>query len=302
MAAVHSTESLPAGWRRVFLGAGESFPAIAIDTPACRALVALQGAQLLTMQPAGAAPLLWLSPGARYVAGKAVRGGIPLCFPWFGNHPDDPALPAHGFARNREWRLQYAGIDAGVAQLQFALEDDAQTRALWPHIFSAEVTLSLGAGIDITLAVTNRGDSTAPVSFAFHNYFPVVDVAACCIEGLAGLPFHDKLQPDAPLAVESVPLRPAAEVDRVYTGAGGACRIVDMTVAGPVAQTIAVTAPDCRNLVVWNPWGAKAARLGDVPGDSWRRFVCVEPANVGADTILLAAGESRRWSMRIAHA
>jgi glucose-6-phosphate 1-epimerase len=282
--------TLPAGMRHIFLDDDSAFPGIAIETPVCRALVALQGAQLLTMQPAGQGPLLWLSPGAQFRPGKAVRGGIPLCFPWFAAHAENPAMPAHGFARNREWQLCEASADAaGNVHLAFALRDDEQTRALWPHAFLARLDYRLGAALAVAFSVTNTGSQALAFGFALHNYFPLRDVSRSRLTGLEGVSFHDKIFAGSGAQIENIPLRIDRETDRVYHDASGEYHLTD-DVSG---RALAIRAEGCRSAVVWNPWREKAARLGDVPGDAWKEMLCVECGNVGAADVRLLAGETR---------
>jgi glucose-6-phosphate 1-epimerase len=290
--------ALPAGLRRVFLGEGNgTFPALEVATPACNALVSLQGAQLLRMASVAGEELCWLSPGARFLPGRAVRGGIPLCFPWFGTHPANPALPAHGFARVRDWRLADATVVTdGSVSLCFELADDAATRALWPHAFRATLNYTLGAALTLDFMVTNAGEAAFAFGFALHNYLPVTDVSSLRIEGLGGLPYTDKLANNARLRLPEGALRISGETDRVFHAAGGRYRVVDEV----TGVTLELDATDCRDVVVWNPWATKAASLGDVPADAWRRMVCVECGNTGATDVQLAPGETRRWRQRIA--
>jgi len=288
---------LPAGMREAFLDEQRTLAVIEIETPACRARVALQGAQVLQMQPAGQPPLLWLSPGARFAAGKAVRGGIPLCFPWFGAHPHDHARPAHGFARTAHWRLLSAAVeDGGVAALAFELGDDEQTRACWPHAFRAELAYRFSQSLSVTLRVSNTGPAPFAFGFAWHNYLPVSDIARVRIEGLEGVSFADKLAPGKPPASEALPVRIAAETDRVYQGTAGRYRLLDEA----AGLSLQLAAEGCSNAVLWNPWQEKAARLGDVPDDAWRRFVCLECGNTGPADVRVPPGATRVFTQTLA--
>lgn len=291
---------LPAGFRQVFLGEASTFAAIEIDTPACTALVAMQGAQVLRMQPARQSPLLWCSPGAVFVPGKSVRGGIPLCFPWFGAHPENPAFPAHGFARTRTWRLlsatrESSHSDGEVGELVFELTDDDVTRTLWPHPFVARMTYRFSGVLDAAFSVENTGRESLAFGFALHSYFPVSDIDAVRVEGLEGIPFTDKLVPESRLVTESDAVRIGAEIDRVYVNAPGHYRLVDEI----AATRLGIRAENCRSAVVWNPWQEKAARLGDVPGDAWRHMLCVECGNVGAQDVVLRAGDVAEFRQRV---
>jgi glucose-6-phosphate 1-epimerase len=290
--------TLPAGICETQLGAGPDAPglsALLIENTFCRATVTLQGAQLLAFTPQGGRPLLWLSERAMLAPGKAVRGGIPLCFPWFGPHPDDAAKPAHGFARNRLWQLEAARAAAdGGHVLRLALEDDAATRALWPHAFRAELELQLGRQLQLQLTVSNRDPQPVSFSFALHSYFPVGDIAQVGVQGLDGVPYIDQLEPSRALRVQQGDIKFVAETDRIYLGAAGHYRIVEAD------RVLTVTAENCHSAIVWNPWQEKTTRLADMAGDAWRRMLCVECGNAESDRVTLGAGESRRFALRIA--
>lgn len=266
-----------------------------IRTPLCRALVSRQGAQLLEFQATGRKPLLWLSPAAAFATGKAIRGGIPLCFPWFGPHPQDPGKPAHGFARTRAWTLSAVEAAGDALLLTFSLEADAATRALWPHDFILRLVMTLGRNASLQLHVANTGLTDFRFGFALHSYFPVGDVRRTRIDGLDGVEYIDQLAPGRTRARQSGPVRFTGETDRIYLHVPGECCLVDEA----EGQAIRITASDCRSLVVWNPWQDKAARLGDMPASSWRGMVCIENGNVEDDQIDLPAGASKVFSLLI---
>lgn len=250
---------------------------------------------MLEFQATGRPPLLWLSERALYTPGKAIRGGIPLCFPWFGPHPGDPAKPAHGFARNRNWQLASASNNDGSHTLVFQLQDDADTRALWPHAFLAELHMEFGRELRLTLVVKNTGPQDFSFSFAFHSYFPVTDIAQARVEGLDGSRCIDQLASTRTPFVHSGPIAFQGETDRIYLGANGNYRITDSAAA---RQTI-IQAGNCHSAIVWNPWQEKTARLGDMQAEGWRRMLCVECGNVETDTLALAAGQSLRCALHI---
>lgn len=264
-----------------------------IATEACDALVSAQGAQLLAFQARGKDPLLWLSAQATYTPGKAIRGGIPLCFPWFGPHPTNPAKPAHGFARQREWTLAAAATTGDGIELDFQLCADAATRALWPHDFLATLRMSLGSTLSLQLSVTNTGRDNCHLSFAFHSYFPLTDCREARVEGLEGSAFINQLRPGPDREHQDGPLRFDGETDRIYLHTAGRCRLVD-EVRGRV---LGISAPDCRSVIAWNPGAAKTARLGDMAPDAWRGMACVETGNIGDDAITLSAGAARAFTL-----
>lgn len=283
---------LPPGMRELPLGE-HGLTAWAIDTPACSALVSAQGAQLLAFQPRGGAPLLWQSPTAVLQPGKAIRGGIPLCFPWFGPHPDTPALPAHGFARVRPWRLRAAETQGEDLHLALDLEADADTWRLWPFDFRAELQMTLGRTVRLALHVSNPRPSPLRFSFAFHSYFALQDCARARVEGLEGSVRLDQLDPTRRRTRQQGPLRFAGETDQVFLGVTGDLRLVDEA----ADTSVRIAAPGCRSAVAWNPGPEKAARLGDMPAAAWTGMACVETGNLEEDAVSLAPGETGRFGL-----
>jgi glucose-6-phosphate 1-epimerase len=264
-----------------------------ITTPVCRALVSEQGAQLLEFQALGRKPLLWLSPRAHFQPGKAIRGGIPLCFPWFGPHPGDSSKPAHGFARTRNWSLLQATVTGDLLQLEFRLQADAGTRALWPHDFVATLVMTLGRTASLQLHVENAGTDDFRFGFAMHSYFPVADIRRARLDGLEGIEYIDQLHPTRGRFRQDGPLRFTGETDRIYLHTPGECCLADE--AG--GQAIRICSPDCRSIVAWNPWQEKTARLADMAPEAWQGMVCVESGNVEDDQVTLPAGASKVFSL-----
>jgi len=171
-------------WRT---GKRNGLEVVEIETATATATIALQGAQVLSFVPRGGRDRLWVSERARWAPGAALRGGIPICFPWFGPHPSDRALPAHGFARTRVWPLaRIAELDDDHVQVELALSSDEATAALYPHRFEARLTVTVGAELELAFAVANPGSTPLSFEVALHSYFAVSDVAAVAIEGLGG--------------------------------------------------------------------------------------------------------------------
>ncbi|MCD6061006.1 MAG: D-hexose-6-phosphate mutarotase [Moraxellaceae bacterium] len=266
-----------------------------IATPHCRALVSIQGAQVLEFQAVGRKPLLWLSDTATYVPGKAIRGGIPLCFPWFGPHPDDPGKPAHGFARTLDWQLAQVERKPEALLLHFRLASSAATRALWPHDFEATLQISLGRVLQLQLEVTNTSAAEFSFGFAFHSYFPVSDIRQVQVEGLDGTPCIDQLNPARTPQTQQGPVRFAGETDRIHLHTGGELCLVDAA----VDQAVRISAPACRSAIVWNPGPAKAARLGDMPATAWQHMACVECGNVESDRVSLPPGAAKLFTLQL---
>lgn len=289
---MHAHPPLPPGVTEVPLG-DQGLRAWRIETPACQALVSQQGGQVLEFQARGQSPLLWCSPRAAYAPGRAIRGGIPLCFPWFGPAPGDAALPAHGFARSRDWTLVAATVAGAAVQLELALVASADTRALWPHAFEARLRLVLDHRLSLHLTVTNPGAAALAFRFAFHSYFPLADCTRARVEGLEDAVCIDQLDAARSRQRHTGALRFQGETDRVFLHTGGRCQLVDEV----RDRRIHVTAPDCRSVIAWNPGPDKAARLSDFGADAWRGMACVESGNIEDDGIELPAGAARCFTL-----
>ncbi len=243
-----------------------------------------QGAHLTAWRPEGAEPVLWVSRQSQYQPGRPIRGGVPICFPWFAAHPGDAAAPMHGFARIRPWSLIAADDRDGTVHLAFSLADDEVSRRTpWPHAFRAEFRVAFGDRLAMALDIANTGRS--PVSFeaALHTYLAVRDIRAVEVTGLAGSEYLDKTDGLARKRQGSAPLRFDAETDRVYLDTEAACVVHD---AG-MRRRIEVAKTGSRSTVVWNPWIAKAAAMPDFGDDEWTGMVCIETANVGQSAVRL---------------
>jgi glucose-6-phosphate 1-epimerase len=248
------------------------------------AVVALQGAQVLSWRH-GTREMLWLSPVSRLGTGKAVRGGIPVCWPWFGPHPNDAAKPAHGFVRTRIWGVSSTGTTNGVASLTLACSTTPDDRSLWPHAAEAELTVTLGETLALRLTTRNTGTGAFDLSQALHTYFRVGDIGDVAIDGLAGRTYIDKLA-DGARIVEPGRITFGAEVDRIYLG-----DISDIALEDG-ARRLRIASTGSRSAVVWNPWIEKTERLGDMgASNAFRRMVCIETANAGDDIVTLASGQ-----------
>lgn len=261
-----------------------------------RAEVALQGAHVIAYGRAGAPPILWASRLALYAPGKAIRGGIPICWPWFGPHPTDPARPAHGFARNRMWAAVGAAEGDGVVALTLRLSDDEVTRALWPHPFTLELTVGVGEALTLELTALNPGAEPITVGGALHSYFSVADVTRTSIIGLEGAAYLDQLT--GLTHTQAGPVTIGAEVDRIYGATAATCTIVDPL----LGRTISIAKEGSMTTVVWNPWVEKARRLADFADDEYPAMLCVETANAPGDTVTLAPGGRHTLSATIAAA
>ncbi|HEY3254441.1 MAG TPA: D-hexose-6-phosphate mutarotase [Polyangiaceae bacterium] len=265
-------------------------PAVRVSSKSASGLVFLQGAHLAAWQPAGQQPVIWMSENAVYAPGKALRGGVPICFPWFGAHAEHKEFPAHGFARTRAFEYRGARLDqSGRPELEFVLESDAQTRAWFPYDFSARLRVAIGPSLGLEFSVTNRDPQPFAFEEALHSYFGVADVTQASVRGLEGARYVDKVREQSVFTEGPRELRFVAETDRVYDSSG-TCTIDDP--AGK--RAIVIEKENSAATVVWNPWREKAAQMSDLGAAAWPGMLCVESANVGKSRVTLAPGESHR--------
>jgi glucose-6-phosphate 1-epimerase len=265
-----------------------------LTSPAGSATVALEGAQVLDWRQGAERGLLWLSPAARLGTGRPVRGGIPVCWPWFGPHPSDPAAPAHGFVRTRQWEVVRTEAEPDATRLLLATLVEAGDRPDWPHAAGLRLEIELGAGLALTLETQNLGKSAIELTEALHTYFRIGDIAAVRIDGLEGCAYIDKLD-GGKLKSQSGPVTIDREVDRIYVGATDRLALVDPG----LGRRISIDSVGSRSAVVWNPWLEKSARLGDMGPEGYRRMVCIETANAGDDRVILASGDTHRLEARL---
>lgn len=265
-----------------------------LSAPGGKALMTLYGAQLLSYIPSEADEALWLSPNARFEPGRAIRGGIPICWPWFGPHPDDPALPQHGFARNRLWQIRHSFADDGITRLTLGLSDDDETRALWPHAFDLELEVELGDSLSLRLTSRNTGRKPFKLSEALHSYFSVVDVREVQIQGLDGCRYQDKLA-QMRSETQQGTLQINQATDRVYDHPDADCLLIDP--ASP--RQLRVSKSGSGSTIIWNP-AEGAADIADIGTPNQQGFVCIESGNALHKQIELQPDQSHTLNCRLA--
>lgn len=263
------------------------FPVIEVQTTVSAATIALHGAQVLTWAPLGHPPVLYVSPKAKMVPGKPLRGGIPICWPWFNQHPDDPSKPNHGFARTRFWELVSGSIDGKLATVVFKLLPDEETRKLFPHEFELTATIRLADKLRVKLAMKNTGDDDFKVSSALHTYLSLGNIENIQLEGVKGSHYMDQLTDDVEAVYQEKNLQIKGEVDRIYQSMSSVL-IRDLE----RQRSVFVDKAGSRSTVIWNPWKAKSKTIADLPDNAYKEFVCVESANAGTDKPTLRPGGS----------
>ena len=265
-----------------------------IDNAGGTASIALQGAHLTTFQPRSQrAPVVWLSEAARFAPGKSIRGGVPVCWPWFGVHAGDPAYPAHGFARTVPWEVVDSGNADGATTITLRLVFSDATRAQWPYDTPLELHISMADVLDLELTTLNAGEAPVMLGEALHSYIHIGDIAEVELRGLDGCAYLDKTEAFA-RGQQSGPLRFAAEIDRVYVNTLAECVIDDAR----LGRRIHIAKQGSASTVVWTPWGQKAAAMGDYTADGWRSMLCVESANAADNVLTLQPGEAHVLAVR----
>ncbi len=260
-----------------------------LDAAEGEALVYLQGAHVARFQPKGGTPVLWMSAASGFETGKPIRGGVPICFPWFGRKAGSPEAPQHGFARILPWTLVEVTREADDSlRALFKLTPEAAARGGFVTELEAALAVTVSRSLRMELTVRNVGRASATFEEALHSYFAVSDVRQVRVRGLEGAGYLDTTAGRASKPGETEPIAIAAETDRVYTGAAGTVTIEDPG----WHRRIVVAKQGSATTVVWNPWIAKAKAMPDFGDDEWTGMICVETANALEDAIHLAAGDS----------
>lgn len=265
---------------------------VEVHTATAEAVLYLQGAHLTHWQPQGEEPVLFLSPESEFAPGKAIRGGVPVIFPWFGARADGGPGPSHGFARTAEWTMSSAALAGDDLHLALTLEPTEESRGLGFDGFHVIYQLSIGATLRLRLTVVNEGRVPLRFEEALHTYFAVADVREATVAGLEEGGYLDKVQGGREVSAARAPLQLGGPTDRVYEATQ-----VDCILRDPVGgRTLRNQKTNSMTTVVWNPWKAMA----DLGEEAWPRMLCVETANTGADAITLGAGEAHTMEAHVA--
>jgi glucose-6-phosphate 1-epimerase len=233
--------------------------------------------------------VLFLSSQSRWENGRAIRGGVPICFPWFGDKAGDPAAPAHGFVRTKAWRLESIVESAGAVTVAMFTESDDDTRRWWPADFRLVYRATFAAQLKLELAVTNTGKTPLRFEEALHAYLGVGNVQDVRVTGLDNIEYLDKTDSNRK-KVQRGEIAIVSETDRVYLQTAGEIEVRD-----PVLHRYTrVAKENSLTTVVWNPWVQKARSLPDLGDDQWKRMICIETSNVSQFAVDLAPGQEHK--------
>ena len=275
--------------------AGEGgLPRLEVKTPEASGELYLHGAQVTGWRPTGQDEVLFVSRQSRWEAGKAIRGGIPVCFPWFRNKADDSKAPAHGFARTRSWQVASVAAEGDGVTAVLALESDESSLLWWLHAFRTTLRVHFGAQLTVALSVLNTGK--APFSFeeALHTYHRVGDAARVRVGGLDGVTYLDNVDGN---------VRKTQQGNVVFQGPTDNAYLAtqsELTLHDPVLdRTLRIDKRGSRTTVVWNPWESGAKAMADLGDEEWREMTCVEASNILSGAVTLEAGQTHTMETTI---
>ncbi len=260
-----------------------------VETPHGTGEIYLHGAHIAGWQPAGHRPVLWMSKLSSFESGKPIRGGVPICFPWFGPHARDSSLPSHGRARLIEWELASATMmpEGGIALSLVA--------NIAP--FQATFVVQFGKTLKMTLRAMLPSQAAGPQTYedALHTYFAVRDVRSVSLSGLEEAGYVDKVERGAVKPAGHRPIQVTSEMDRAYFDTTSTCILKDPL----LHRTITIRKSGSRSTIVWNPWVDKSARMADFGKEAWPEMLCVETGNVLKNAISIQPGEAHETSATI---
>jgi glucose-6-phosphate 1-epimerase len=273
------------GTAQVVEGNG-GLPKVRIASPEVIGEMYLHGAHVTSWKPAGGEEVLFLSSQSRWEDGRAIRGGVPICFPWFGDNSDKPNAPAHGFVRTKAWQLESIAQVGGAVTVSMFTESNENTEKWWPADFRLVHRATFGSELSLELVVTNTGVGPLRFEEALHTYLRVGDIEKARVRGLDSVHYFDKTDSNRK-KMQHGEIVILSETDRVYMNTQHVIELEDPT----LHRRTRVTKENSLTTVVWNPWVQKARTLSDLGDNEWRQMICIESSNVSDFTVDLASGQ-----------
>jgi glucose-6-phosphate 1-epimerase len=274
------------GIAQIVAGNG-GLPEVHVTAPAASAKIYLHGAQVTSWKPAGADEVLFVSGQSRWEEGKAIRGGIPICFPWFRAKADDPKAPAHGVVRTKAWNLTSLAQDGDAVTVTFETESDDASRRWWPHEFRLAYRITVSAELRLELIATNTGSAPLRFEEALHTYHRVGDADKVRVKGLDGTAYLDNMNGNR-RKMQDGDVVFTAQTDNAYLKTAAALEVIDPV----LRRRIRTEKKNSLTTVVWNPWRDGAKALADLGDDEWQQMACIEASNILDATVELASGET----------
>lgn len=258
-----------------------------VDNAHATASVSLYGGQILLWHPKSQTePVLWVSKNVKYTPGKAIRGGVPICWPWFGANPINEQSPSHGYARLTSWTVEsIRSLEQGATEVTLAMVASDLDRPPGAVEAGLTVCITIGAVLSLSLTTSNTGKQELVLSEGLHTYFRVADVTAIQVLGLDGGEYADLLRHNLRCR-QSGPVVFEAELGRIFVNSTATCFIEDPL----LKRRIRVEKMGSLSTAVWNPWTETAGKMDDLGADGWRDMVCVESANALENRVTVPRG------------
>ena len=273
------------------------FPVVEVNNEHGSAKISVYAGQVLSFKPAGQTEdVMFLSNKAYYQTGKAMKGGTPICWPWFGPDPEDKGRSSHGFVRNRMWQVKdIVSTQSGATKVTLGLSDTEETRAIWDYSFDFAIAITVGKTLTIDLLTKNTGSESFDITQALHTYFKVGDINKVSVLGLEDKNYLDKVDGGKQKS-QSGKITFSEECDRIYLDVPSKLTVEDKS----LNRKIVVTASNSKTAIVWNPWSDISANMADLGDRDYQNFVCVETANAANEVITVPAGEQYQMSAEYA--
>ncbi|MFZ3215023.1 MAG: D-hexose-6-phosphate mutarotase [Candidatus Acidiferrales bacterium] len=287
IAALNHRFGIP-GLAQVVAGNG-GLAKVRVTAPACAGEIYLHGAHVTSWQPAGADEALFLSSQTRWEAGRAIRGGVPICFPWFRAKSDDPKAPAHGFARTKSWQLESVGREGDSVTVSMSTASDEGTQKWWPGDFRLLHRATFGSALSQELVVTNTGAKPLRFEEALHTYLKIADIAQSHVVGLNAVHYLDNTDANREKTQQG-DIVIDSETDRAYLNTQGAVELLDPV----LRRRFRVAKENSLTTVLWNPWIEKTRAFPDMADDEWKQMTCIEASNILGFAVHLPPGEQHR--------
>ncbi len=268
---------------------------VQITAPAASAEIYLHGAQVTSWRPTGSEEVIFLSQKSHWEDGRAIRGGIPVCFPWFRAKADNPQAPAHGFVRTKSWELLSVKKENEAVVVTLATGSDEASRQWWPYEVRVVHRITVGSELKLELIVTNTGAVPLQFEEALHTYYRVGDVEKIRVAGLDGAHYLDNMDGNRE-KLQSGDVAMTGPTDNAYLNTRNALELIDPV----LRRRIRIEKENSLSTVVWNPWQSGAAKFADLGDDEWREMACVEASNILSCAVTLAAGEEHSLAVTMA--
>lgn len=266
-----------------------------VDHPLATATISLEGGQVLEWQPKSQLkPVLWSADPAHWQKGRAIRAGVPICWPWFGAHPSDPVAPSHGFARLCSWEITHTSTSP-LGQVEIWMAMPATYQSTTHHALNLTLTIriSIGETLSISLTTSNTSDHPIFMTEALHAYFNVSDIRNIQIQGLAGYEYIDLIDRNM-RKTQNDSIRFSEETGQVYVNTKSECLLIDPE----YDRIIKIEKTGSQSTVVWNPWLDTAEKMSDLGREQWQKMVCIESANALDDGLRIEAGDQHTLSVK----